>query len=94
MVNNRLAFRFTVPSTYTIAENEHFVIDLPTLTDLVPTNSASVSQTCVFQPTFSTRTQLGVGLYSRCSYSAGFYIVNAPLGGLLPSVEYTLSILE
>ena len=49
--------------------------------------------TCIIQPTESTKTILGIGLHSDCSYSAGMYSIDAPIGGLTTS-EYTVTILE
>ena len=54
---------------------------LPTISELIPANSPN-SLTCIFQPTDSSKTRLGVGLYSECAYSAGKYTIKAPIGGL------------
>lgn len=60
---------------------------------LIPQNSPN-SLTCIMQPTTSSKTTLGIGLYAPCTYSSGIYTIKAPIGGLTMNNQYTLTILE
>lgn len=47
---------------------------------------------CILQPTSTYRSVYGVGLYAPCTYSAGIYTIQVPVGGLSASKEYLLTI--
>ena len=87
---SRLMFRFTAP--YNISGIESFDLKVPSASVFIGTNTAN-SLTCIFQPTHSSKTILGVGLYATCNYTTGTYSINVPIGGL-DTGEYTLSIME
>lgn len=91
LTSKRLQWKFTPP--YSISSVETFNIILPVQTALIPQNTPNAI-TCVIQPTISSNTTNGYGLYAPCTYATGVYTINAPIGGLTMGQEYTITILE